>query len=62
MDKLYQEQELADYLGVSVHTVRRWRRLGTGPSWVKMVAGVRYQESSIVEYLEAGKVVTGVPE
>lgn len=62
MDKLYQEQEVADYLRVSIHTVRKWRRNGTGPSWVKLVSGVRYPESSIVEYLEAGTVVTGVPE
>jgi excisionase family DNA binding protein len=30
-ERLMSEQELADYIGVHVTTVRRWRREGTGP-------------------------------
>ena len=43
--------EVAEYLGVSVSTVRRWRLLGGGPRWVRLGASIRYPVSDLNAYL-----------
>lgn len=49
--------ELAEKLGVTPWTVRKWRRDGTGPPYVELTASrqrpeVRYIESQVVAWLE----------
>ena len=34
-------------------TMERWRRQGTGPSWVQMGKMVRYRQSGLDNYIEA---------
>lgn len=58
MDKLLKEQQAADILAVSVHTVRKWRADGKGPVYVKIGGSVRYRLADLQDYIHdalAGK-------
>lgn len=41
------EQQAAEYLGVSVHSLRRWRVYGGGPRFLKMGSRVVYPISEL---------------
>jgi hypothetical protein len=59
--KLMNEHELAAMLGVSVHTVRNWRRGASGPP-IRRVGGlIRYDSSEVEEWTRAGKVPVEEP-
>jgi hypothetical protein len=46
--RFYNEHHVAERLGISVNTLRRWRLLGKGPVFRKFAgASVRYGESDI---------------
>jgi hypothetical protein len=47
------EQQAAEYLGVSVHTLRRWRVYGGGPKFLKMGSRVVYPISELDDYQAA---------
>jgi excisionase family DNA binding protein len=51
--ELLTQQQLADELQVSVRTLERWRREGTGPSWVRVGRSPRYRRQDIDRWLEA---------
>ncbi len=53
--------QAAQHLGVSPHTLRTWRRLGTGPRYMKLGRAVRYQPRDLDSYLAAAGVVKGCP-
>ena len=50
---LLTESEAADYLTVSVSTLRAWRGAATGPVYLKVGAAVRYRPADMDRYLEA---------
>jgi predicted site-specific integrase-resolvase len=50
------ERETADELGVSVHTLKKWRVQGRGPAYVKFARHVRYRTESIAAWLESREV------
>jgi len=44
--------EAAEYLGVSVSTVRRWRLTGGGPRWIRIGASsIRYTLADLEAYV-----------
>jgi excisionase family DNA binding protein len=44
--------EAAQYLGVSISTVRRWRLTGGGPRWVRIGgSSIRYPLSDLEAYV-----------
>jgi len=43
--------QVAQYLNVSISTVRRWRLTGGGPRWVRIGGSVRYPFSDLEAYL-----------
>lgn len=45
--------ELAEYLGVPVHTVYSWNAKGTGPKPLKVGRHVRYHWEDIDKWLES---------
>ncbi|GAA1046086.1 helix-turn-helix transcriptional regulator [Rothia amarae] len=46
------EQEAADYLGVSIHQLRKWRVQGTGPKFTKPnYRTIHYRVSWLEDYL-----------
>jgi excisionase family DNA binding protein len=48
------EKRLAEYLGLSLSTVRRLRYTGTGPPVVWLGARPRYRRADVDEWLAAG--------
>lgn len=52
---LLNEQQAAQFLGLSVKTLRRWRWAGRPPRYVKLGASVRYDPADLVAYIEAGR-------
>lgn len=53
--KLIDEQEAAEILCIKVNTLRRWRWTGTGPTFVKIGAAVRYEPSAVHAFIEQGR-------
>ncbi len=53
-DELLAEKQLAEYLGLSLSTVRRLRYAGTGPPVVWLGSRPRYRRSDVDEWLAAG--------
>jgi len=51
-DPLFDTFDAAAYLGTSIPTLERWRRLGTGPDWVKMSGIVRYRKSCLDSHID----------
>lgn len=53
---LITEHEAAEFLAVSVKTLRRWRCVGLGPRWIRLggtVRGaVRYSADDLNDYIE----------
>lgn len=48
------QQEAAEYLGFSVPTLERWRRLGVGPKFLKLGGSrVAYLQEHLAEYVES---------
>lgn len=50
---LMSPQQLADYLGVPVATVYRWRHESTGPRGIKVGKHVRYRRRDVESWLES---------
>ncbi|MBD5832154.1 helix-turn-helix domain-containing protein [Janibacter melonis] len=53
METLLDARELATRLGVSVETVRWWRKCKTGPRAVKVGRRVLYAESDVAAWLQS---------
>jgi predicted DNA-binding transcriptional regulator AlpA len=54
-DKMLTERELADWLKISVPTLRRWRMEGIGPEFIKCGPSlVRYQLAAVQRWLAEG--------
>jgi predicted DNA-binding transcriptional regulator AlpA len=53
LNQLLNEHAVAELLGVSVATVRRWRLLRQGPRFIRVgAASVRYRQADLVDYIE----------
>ncbi len=50
---LLTEREVAEALNVSISSIRRWRLIGKGPAYVKINSSVRYQISSVEDFLSS---------
>ncbi len=44
------QQELAEYWGISTRTLERWRSIGWGPKFIKIGGRVVYRVEDILEY------------
>jgi predicted DNA-binding transcriptional regulator AlpA len=54
VDELLNENQVAQRLGVSIATVRRWRAHKTGPRFRKIAgASVRYPSDDLKRWIEA---------
>ena len=52
------DTEVAEILGASISSVRKWRLQGRGPRFVRLGGAVRYRESDVLEYVESGRLYT----
>ena len=50
------ERETASLLGLSVATLRVWRKIGKGPRFVRFGRAVRYIDSDVRRFIEASVV------
>ena len=55
VERLHNEAEAADYLGLSVKTLRRWRWAGKGPRFLKLGGAVRYDPADLKAFIDAGR-------
>ena len=46
------EKEAAAYLSVSLSTMRRWRKNGTGPEYFRFGGVLRYSRSTLDEFIK----------
>ena len=51
LEQLYNENETAKLLSMSVKTLQRYRYTGGGPIYIKLGKSVRYKESDIEKYV-----------
>ena len=49
-DAAVNENQAAEFLGVSVRTLQAWRVRGGGPRYCKIGRAVRYQRRALVEF------------
>jgi predicted DNA-binding transcriptional regulator AlpA len=54
-DRLIDEREAAVALGLSCKTLQRWRWACRGPTWHKIGGAVRYRESDLTAFRDAGR-------
>jgi predicted site-specific integrase-resolvase len=52
-DRLIDEREAADILGVKPQTLSLWRLRGQGPAFYKVGRRVRYRTPELAAYLES---------
>ncbi len=55
-DRALREQEVAEWLGLSIATLRAWRRRGQGPRFVKFGRAVRYMVGDVEQFVRASAV------
>ena len=53
IENLLNEHDVARITGLSVASVRRWRLLRHGPTYIKIGAAVRYKPEDITSWLES---------
>nr|WP_238356983.1 helix-turn-helix domain-containing protein [Kribbella italica] len=46
-------QELADYLGVTIETLRNWRRHDQGPAFLRIGIRIWYKRAEVAAWIEA---------
>ena len=51
-DEFYDERELSEEFGWSVHTLRKWRSMRKGPPFVRR-GGIWYPKASLLRWLSA---------
>jgi predicted DNA-binding transcriptional regulator AlpA len=61
METLLTTHEVAQLLGVSEISLRKWRILGTGPKFVRCVGNVRYRSADIEQWV-AARVVSSTSQ
>ena len=57
-DYAINENQAAEFLGVSVRTLQAWRVRGGGPKFCKISRAVRYQRRALVEFLQQHTVTS----
>ena len=55
-DPLMRSAAVAEYLGVVIPALEKWRQLGTGPDYVKVGRLVRYKKSALDAWITARTV------
>lgn len=56
MDRLMTTEEVADLTRVSVHTVRFWRKCGSGPPGFRLGKRVLYREQDVASWVTSRQV------
>jgi excisionase family DNA binding protein len=54
---LWTPEDVANYLGVPIHTLYRWRYLGIGPRAARIGKHLRYDPADVYAWVEQQKAV-----
>lgn len=57
-DDMLRDDAIAEWIGVSRRTLREWRFVGTGPTYVIIHGRIRYRRGDVRAYLRARTVET----
>lgn len=61
-EKLLDAKKTSSLLGCTEATLALWRRIGQGPSFVRVGRLVRYRERDLVQWIEQQTVSRGIRE
>ena len=53
--QLISTSEVAEMLSIPEGTLRYWRKVGLGPTWVKLEGSIRYAEEDVLEYIRRNR-------
>jgi hypothetical protein len=53
--KLLTTATVSEMLSVPEGTLRYWRKVGLGPSWLKLEGSIRYAEEDVLRYIERNR-------
>lgn len=54
VDQLITETQAADFLGIAIRTLQKWRMNGTGPKFVRVSSRcVRYRRRELIAWADA---------
>ena len=62
LDAAVNENQAAEFLGVSVRTLQAWRIRGGGPRYCKIGRAVRYRRGELVSFQEAHTLLARLPK
>jgi excisionase family DNA binding protein len=57
-DPMLTPTEAGQLMGISISTLYRLRRSGSGPAWLRLGGKVRYRTSAIQAYLDAAEAAS----
>lgn len=60
-DKMITQKELAERWSLAEATLERWRSIGVGPHYVKLISRVRYRLSDVEAFEAAGLTTPARP-
>jgi predicted DNA-binding transcriptional regulator AlpA len=52
----FDQNHAAEYLGLSVHTLEKWRSLKKGPAYLKVGHFVRYTQEDLENWISSQRV------
>jgi len=58
--KLLTTKSVSEMISVPEGTVRYWRKVGTGPAWIKLEGSIRYAEEDVLRYIERNRRIPSV--
>jgi hypothetical protein len=61
-ERLLNEHQAAERLGLSVKTLRRWRWLKRGVPWIRVGAAIRYAPCDLAVFIEANRQTVSAPD
>jgi DNA-binding transcriptional MerR regulator len=53
--RLLSTKGVAQLLSIPEGTLRYWRKVGLGPTWVKLEGTIRYSQQDILEYIRRNR-------
>lgn len=53
--KLLTTNAVAEMTSIPAGTLRYWRKVGLGPSWIKLEGSIRYAEEDVLRYIERNR-------
>jgi predicted DNA-binding transcriptional regulator AlpA len=56
LNSTFNEHIAAKFMGLAVQTLRNWRNLGKGPSYIKLGRCIRYRLADLEEYIQNRKI------